>query len=298
MQPPIRICLALWCAACALIPARAELAVEDDTGRTVRLAAPARRIVAVAPHVAELLYAAGAGPYTVGAVQYADWPPEVRQLPGVGSYTGFDLEALLALRPDLVVGWDSGNPPAQLARIEALGIPVFRTEARQLDDIARDLERLGRLAGTATEAGRAAAAFRERLARLRAAYAGRPPVRVFYQVWGRPLITLNGEHLVSRVLEDCGGVNVFAALPALAPQIDEEAVLHADPEVIIGGGMDGERPEWLEDWRRRWPQLAAVRAGFLYAVPPDWLHRQGPRVLDGMQRVCELLDAARAGRRP
>lgn len=275
------------------MPARAETGVTDDTGRRVQLPAPARRIVAVAPHAAELLYAAGAGAALVGVVQYADFPPAVRTLPSVGSYTGFDLEALLALKPDLVIGWDSGNPPAQLARIEALGIPVFRTEAHVADDIATDLEKLGELAGTAPVAMQAAAAFRERLARLRHDHAGRRPVRVFYQVWARPLVTLNGDHPVSRVLSDCGGVNVFAALPALAPQIDEEAVLAADPEAIIGGGMDGERPEWLEDWRRRWPQLAAVRSGHLYAVPPDWLHRSGPRLLDGMERVCAQLDAVR-----
>ena len=277
------------------IPARADLTVTDDTGRAVQLPAPARRIVAVAPHAAELLHAAGAGAALVGVVQYADFPPAVRPLPSVGSYTGFDLEALLALKPDLVIGWDSGNPPAQLARIEALGIPVFRTEARVADDIATDIEKLGELAGTAAVATQAAAAFRQRLAQLRREHAGRRPVRVFYQVWARPLVTLNGEHPVSHVLADCGGVNVFAALPALAPQIDEEAVLAADPEVIIGGGMDGERPEWLEDWRRRWPQLAAVRGGHLYAVPPDWLHRSGPRLLDGMERVCAQLDAARGG---
>lgn len=277
------------------IPARADLTVTDDTGRVVQLPAPARRIVAVAPHAAELLYAAGAGAALVGVVQYADFPPPVRALPSVGSYTGFDLEALLALKPDLVVGWDSGNPPAQLARIEALGIPVFRTEARVADDIATDIEKLGELAGTSPAAMQTAAAFRARLAQLRREHAGRRPVRVFYQVWARPLVTLNGEHLVSHLLADCGGLNVFAALPALAPQIDEEAVLAADPEVIVGGGMDGERPEWLEDWRRRWPQLAAVRAGHLYAVPPDWLHRAGPRLLDGMARVCEQLDAARGG---
>ncbi|RTL00686.1 MAG: hypothetical protein EKK65_07755, partial [Lysobacterales bacterium] len=137
------------------IPACADLTVTDDTGRAVQLPAPARRIVAVAPHAAELLHAAGAGAALVGVVQYADFPPAVRALPSVGSYTGFDLEALLALKPDLVIGWDSGNPPAQLARIEALGIPVFRTEARVADDIATDIEKLGELAGTAAVATQA-----------------------------------------------------------------------------------------------------------------------------------------------
>lgn len=285
-----------WCllaAALLAATARAEVQVTDASGQRVHLAHPAKRIVSLAPHVTELLYAAGAGAQVVGVVQFSDYPPEARRVPQVGSYTGFDLEAVLALAPELMVGWSSGNPPNQLEQLEALGLPVYRSEPRHLGDIADDIERLGVLAGTEAVAQPAAAAFRARLATLRARYAGRRPVRVFYQVWNQPLYTLNGEHLISELLAACGGVNVFAALPALAAQVSVEAVLAADPEAIIAAGMAEANVDWLDAWRR-WPQLAAAARGNLFLVHPDLLNRHGPRVLDGMEQICTALDTARS----
>ncbi|TCO76534.1 iron complex transport system substrate-binding protein [Plasticicumulans lactativorans] len=285
-----------WCllaAALLAATARAEVQVTDASGQRVHLAQPAKRIVSLAPHVTELLYAAGAGAQVVGVVQFSDYPPEARRVPQVGSYTGFDLEAVLALAPDLMVGWSSGNPPNPLQQLEALGLPVYRSEPRHLGDIADDIERLGVLAGTEAVAQPAAAAFRARLATLRARYAGRRPVRVFYQVWNQPLYTLNGEHLISELLAACGGVNVFAALPALAAQVNVEAVLAADPEAIIAAGMAEANVDWLDAWRR-WPQLAAAARGNLFLVHPDLLNRHGPRVLDGMEQICTALDTARS----
>ncbi|PWV64450.1 cobalamin-binding protein [Plasticicumulans acidivorans] len=275
--------------------AHADIVVTDDTGRRVQLAQPARRIVATAPHVTELLFAAGAGAQVIAGVSFSNWPPAAAQLPSVGSYTALDLEALLTLKPDLVVAWDSGNPAAQLAQIEALGIAVYRSEPRRLEQIPRDLERLGELAGTEATAQAAAQAFSARLAALRTANAGKSPVTVFYQVWAQPLITLNGEHLVSQVLALCGGVNIFAGLKPLAPTVSEEAVIAADPEAIIASGMAEERPEWLAAWRA-WPQLRAVARDNLFVIPPDIIQRHGPRVLDGAQRACEILDTVRARR--
>lgn len=285
-----------WCVLAAALLAgtvRAEVQVTDASGQRVHLAHPAQRIVSLAPHVTELLYAAGAGAQVVGVVQFSDYPPEARRVPQVGSYTGFDLEAVLALAPELMVGWSSGNPPNQLQQLEALGLPVYRSEPRHLGDIADDIERLGVLAGTEAVAQPAAAAFRARLATLRARYAGRRPVRVFYQVWNQPLYTLNGEHLISELLAACGGENVFAALPALAAQVSVEAVLAADPEAIIAAGMAEANVDWLDAWRR-WPQLAAAARGNLFLVHPDLLNRHGPRVLDGMEQICTALDTARS----
>jgi iron complex transport system substrate-binding protein len=290
-----------WAAACllfaGLLPAssHAEIAVRDDTGQIVRLAGPARRIVSLAPHVTENLFAAGAGAYVVGAVEYSDYPAAAKKLPRVGGYSRLDLEAIAALKPDLVVGWESGNAPAHLARLRALGLPVFLSQPRRIDDVAASIERLGELAGTSAAANEAAKAFRARQAELRARYATRPPVRTFYQIWVEPLMTVNGDHLISDVMRLCGGDNVFAGLGQLAPTVTVEAVLAADPEAIVASGMGEARPEWLDTWRR-WPSLQAVARGNLFFIPPDLVQRHTPRILDGAERLCTHLETARSHR--
>ncbi len=277
---------------CLPLPVQAEWSVVDSNGRNVTLQRPAQRIVSLAPHLTELLFAAGAGERVVGVVSYSDWPPAARGIEQVGSYSALDMERILALKPDLVVAWESGNNPAQLERLERLGLTVLRHAPRTPDDIARMLEQLGRLAGTDAVAQPAAQDFRARLQRLRERNAQATPLTVFYQVWHQPLMTVNGAHLISAAIELCGGRNVFAALPALAPQISIEAVLAADPQVIVASGMAEQRPDWLDDWKR-WPQLAAVRHDNLYFVPPDLLQRAGPRFIDGAERLCAALEQAR-----
>ncbi|HEX5093735.1 MAG TPA: cobalamin-binding protein [Burkholderiales bacterium] len=272
--------------------ARAGIEVRDDYGHAVTLARPAQRVVALAPHLTELMYAAGAGERVVGAVEYSDYPPAARRVPRVGSGAAIDLEAVVALRPDLVVAWPNAGSVRAVDRLASLGIPVFRSEPRELEDIARTIETFGRLAGTSEAAHAAALHFRAHAARLAARYAQRPPVRVFYEVWDRPLITVNGDHVISKVIRLCGGRNVMADLPGIAPQIDLERVLRADPEVILASGADAARPAWLDDWKA-YPGLAAVRHGQLHAIRADLLQRHTPRLLDGAEELCHILEGVR-----
>ena len=272
--------------------ASAALEAVDDSGHTVTLSTPAQRIVSIAPHATELLYAAGAGERIVGAVAYSDFPPPARELPRVGDAHALDVEAILALEPDLVVGWISGNPEAQLAQLRRLGANLYLTEPRRLDDVARHLEQLGRLAGTGTQGAAQAEAFRRRMDVLQQRYADAAPLTVFYQLWDRPLMTVGGTHLISTVIRLCGGVNVFSELDALAPQVETEAVLQRDPRVIVMGVEAETAQGWRARWLR-WPRLAAVRDGRLHALPPDELHRLGPRILDGAERLCEVLQEVR-----
>ena len=275
--------------------ARASIDVTDDQGQTLRLAQPARRIVSLAPHVTELLFAAGAGDRVVGAVQYSDYPEAAGKIPRVGSYTAPDMEKVAALKPDLVIAWKSGNRDAHLDKLKALGIPVFINEPRRIEDVARSLSQIGRLAGSGAVADAAAQTFRNRHAALAAKYSGRPKVRIFYEIWNRPLMTINGEHLISDVIRLCGGDNVFAKLPMLAPTIDVEAVLAAAPDVVVASGMGESRPEWLDDWRK-WTKLPAVAKGNLFFIPPDLIQRHTPRILDGAERLCGQLEEARSRR--
>ena len=275
--------------------ANAQIELTDDAGQRIVLAEPARRIVSLAPHITEILFAAGAGERVVGVVAYSDYPEAARALPQVGGYTQIDLEAIVGLRPDLVIGWRSGNRDAHLARLQAMGIPVFLNEPRNLDDVARSLEQVGRLAGSEDAARAAATAFRARHAALAARHASQPPVRTFYQIWDRPLMTINDEHLIADVIRLCGGSNVFGSLTQLAPTIGVEAVLAANPEAIVASGMGDARPEWLDQWAR-WPQLEATRRDNLFFIPPELIQRHTPRILDGAERLCAQLETARARR--
>ncbi|MDY0012944.1 MAG: cobalamin-binding protein [Rhodocyclaceae bacterium] len=289
-----KILLAVWATLLLSGPA-AALEIKDDTGTTLRLAHPARRIVSLAPHVTELLYAAGAGDKLVGAVQYSDYPEAAKGVPRVGGYSSPDLETIVALKPDLVVAWKSGNRSAQLERLTVLGIPVYITEPRRLEDVAASLRALGRLAGSETAAEAAARAFETRRKALASRYGQRPKVRMFYQIWDSPLMTVNGQHLISDALGLCGGENVFADLPQLAPTLSVEAVLAANPEAVLASGMGESRPDWLDQWSR-WPGLTAATRGNLFFVPPELIQRHTPRILDGAEQLCSFLEQARAKR--
>jgi iron complex transport system substrate-binding protein len=287
--------LVLLLAACAL-PARADIAVRDDSGAQVRLKQPARRIVSLAPHITEILFDAGAGDRVVGTVDYSDYPQAASRIARVGSYTELDLETILALKPDLVIAWQSGNPLSQLEPLKQLGIALFLSEPDRVEDVAASLEQFGELAGTSDVARPAAAAFRARLADLRQRYSGRAPVRTFYQMWSEPLLTVGGGQIIGSAIRLCGGVNIFEQLSAMAPEVSLEAVLAADPEVIVASGMDTARPEWLDNWRR-WPRLTAAARDNLFFIAPDLIQRHTPRLLDGAERLCRDLQTARQ-RRP
>ena len=272
-----------------------SVVVQDQAGREVRLMAAAGRIVSLAPHATELLFAAGAGDQVVGVVEYSHYPEAARTLPSVGSYASIDLEAVVALRPDLVVGWESGNRSAHWSKLEALGIPVYLSEPRSLEAVAESIAALGLLAGTQVTAQAAADAFRARYQRLKSRYADRPKVSVFYQIWHQPLMTVNDDHLISAVIRLCGGENVFGALPQITPQLNIEGVLSAQPEVIVASGMGEARPDWVDDWRK-WPGLLASARDNLFYIHPDLIQRQSPRILDGAEQLCGFLELARSRR--
>lgn len=267
------------------------ITVQDDSGKTISLQQPAKRVIALAPHVVEVVYAVGGGDQLVGAVSYSDYPEAAKQVPRVGSYQNFSHESILRLQPDLIIGWASGNGDARLQKIEELGLTVYRGEPKTLAGVAKSMRDIGLLLGNKDQ-GRAAQNYEATLKNLAATYRGKKPVSVFYQVWNQPLQTLNGEQLISKVIELCGGSNVFANEPVIAPKISVESVLRADPQTIIASGMDIERPEWLDEWLA-WPQLQAVKNQQLYFIPPDIIQRHTPRVLEGAAIMCEQLDRAR-----
>jgi iron complex transport system substrate-binding protein len=272
----------------------AAISVTDDANHVVTLEAPAQRIISLAPHATELLFAAGAGTHIVGVSEYSSYPPDAKRITSVGGSAALDLERIVTLKPDLVVVWQSGNSAAQIEKLRALHIPLFESDPRNLETVATSLERLAQLAGTETVGRPAAQAFRAKLQTLSTNYQRRSPVRVFLQIWRHPLMTLNNDHMASAVIHLCGGENVFGRLPQIAPTVSIESVLQEDPEAIIvtSSGHADVRSEW-----QRFTRLTAVARNNLFAVDGDWLTRGGPRILAGAEAICKQLDTARQ-RRP
>jgi iron complex transport system substrate-binding protein len=281
----------LACAAASVATwacAAGTLEVTDDRGVTVQLSAPAHRIVALAPHLAEIAFAVGAGERLVGVSNFSDFPDEARRLPVVFDWGRVDYERVLALEPDVVLAWRSGNPALQLERLERLGFKVIVTEARRFGDVAALMRLIGRIAGTEAQAERQARRFEAGVEALRRDYSGRRPVSVFLEIWHMPMITINGEHLFSEAIELCGGRNVFARAHALTPLVSREQLLGSRPEAIVTGSR-AESDAWKE-----LASVPAVRAGHVYAVDADHMHRPGPRLLDGARALCRALERARS----
>jgi iron complex transport system substrate-binding protein len=278
-----------------VLPATAQpVSIIDDAGRTVTLSRPARRVVAIAPSLAEMAFAAGAGSRLVGVARYSALPPGAPSLPEVGDAVSVDLERIVGLRPDLVLAWQSGNRTGDYERLETLGYPVFVAEPRRLGDVARVLRAIGALAGTRPAAEGAAADFEHGIGQLRVRYAKAPRVRAFYVIWTRPYMTVSGAHMISDVISLCGGENVFGDVAQLTPTVSLEAIIAARPEVILGGGSAGREDAFRRDWRAAAP--APMNALPAYYVDPDLIQRQTPRILEGARVVCAALDSVRTNR--
>lgn len=271
-------------------PMYAAVSGQDDHGHPLTLPQTPQRIISLAPHVTELLFAGGAGAQLVAADAGSDYPAAAKQLPRIGDYSRVNFERIATLKPDLVIGWRSGNRAADIYRIKQMGIPVLLTDAQSLIDVARLLRLIGRTTGHVNEGERSARAFEVRLGKLRARYATTPPRRVFYQVWDQPLMTVGGQHWINDALTLCGGRNIFADLTGAAPRVSLESVLTRAPEIIISGD---DAPDRRGVWQR-FPHLPAVKQGALMRMNVDALHRPTPRVLDGVEKLCT--DIARPSR--
>jgi iron complex transport system substrate-binding protein len=252
----------------------------------------AERIISLAPHITEILYAVGAGDEIVGAVDYSDYPAAALDIPRIGSSDRINYEAIVALDPTLIFGWESGNGIESLNRLRELGLTVYSHNPETLGDVADSLKLFAELTGHSDMGEQQFRLFNERWQRLEQKYRHSKPLTVYYQIWNEPQMTVNGDHLISDVIELCGGVNPFADALPLIPRIGVESVIQADPEVIIAAGMAGERPVWLDDWNQ-WPSMVAVANERLFFVHPDLMHRHSPRILEGAEQVCQILDRAR-----
>ena len=268
--------------------ARSEISVVDDGAHNVRLTTAAKRVVSLAPHITELLYAAGAGHTVVGVSAWSDYPAEAKKLPIVADGSRLDLERIIDLQPDLVIAWKSGSNAHQIKRLKKLGLTIFESEPRSFDDIARSLERFAKITGS-SDGTHAAKTFRENHERLKQRYARKKSISVFYQIWPSPLMTLNDKHLVAEMFQLCGAANVFGKLAPLTPSVSAEAVAKANPDAIL---MTDPESSGLDRWRAL-PTLKATRFDNLFSVNGTLVNRAGPRALEGATQLCEKIETAR-----
>ena len=250
----------------------------------------AERVVALGPHLAELACAAGGCEQLVGVIAYSDFPERVRQLPVVGDAAQVNHEALLALRPSLVLAWDGGTSPTTIDRLRGLGLRVEPLRIEKLGEVADALQRIGAWLGTGAVADAVAADYRRRLATPAPRYAPARPLKVFYQIETAPAYTVNGDSPISQAIALCGGRNVFAGLPTLAAPVSDEAVLVAQPEVVVHSEHDREA---MRAYWSRFPTAPPMAKGRIYGIDADLLARAGPRLIDGAELLCATLDLAR-----
>lgn len=288
----IRTLCALALCAGAALRAHAEVRVTDDTGQPVVLAAPARRVISLGPHLTELAYAAGGAQALVGAIRYSDFPEAAQALPVVGDAHVIDFERIVQLEPDLVLVWGSGLNERHKARLRSLGLAVYESEIRNAQGIPDTLRRLGTLLGRADAAEASARGFEQQWQALVEGYKNKPPVRVFWQLWHQPLMTINREHLISEAMRTCGGVNVFAGLPLLTPGISWEAAVAADPQLIAASGRAADAARDFAPWRR-FARVSAVRRERFASIDGNLIGRMGPRFVDGARALCQAIDSAR-----
>jgi iron complex transport system substrate-binding protein len=280
------------CSANAL--ASPQIKVIDDDGIQHVFNQPVKRIVSLMPHATELLFEVGAGDHVVGAVKYSDYPEAAKNIPRVGGYSALNIEAIVALEPDLLIAWPEGNRNRELERLKALGLPILVSDPREFKDIANALAVYGKITGKDNQAAMALAEFNKKLTYLRNTYSTQEKVSVFYQVWNAPLMTQNGNTFISRAIELCGGNNIFSDLPMTNPQVSIESILVQDPQVIVASGMGQARPEWLDDWRQ-YKTLQAVQKNHLFHILPELFQRPTSRFLIGTQQLCEAMQQSREG---
>jgi iron complex transport system substrate-binding protein len=275
--------------------AQASITVTDDLGNQVTLAKPAQRVISLSPHVTELIYAVGAGERIIGTVKYSDYPAQAKNIPRVGDNRQLDLERVLAMKPDLLIVWMHGAYERQLETLRQSGIPYFFSEPHKLDNIAETFIKLGSLFGTEKQAQLVATEFRQQIQQLSSQYQNKSKVKTFYQVWGKPLYTLNDSHIVSDAIHLCGGENIFGKLPVTAPVVSTEAVLQENPEAIITGDSKTQAVSGIEQWKT-FPSLLATKNSNLISIEGDLVNRSGPRIIEGTKLICQALEQARQKR--
>ncbi len=269
----------------------------DALGRKVDLPDSPRRIVSLAPHLTEILFAIGAGDQVVGVTSFCDYPEAARRVPRIGGFSDPSIERVLAARPDVVIATLVGNRRESVEELIRLGLPVYVSGAEAIGEIPREVRRIGAAAGRAEGAESAARRMEGALAEIARRTAGRRRVAVYYQLWDQPLMTVSDGSFIHDAIRLAGGRNVFAGLSVANPRVSLEAVVAAKPEVMVLSGMGKEGAGLASRWSR-FTMIPAVAAGRIHIMNSDLLHRPGPRVIEGVEQLARWIHPDAFSERP
>lgn len=253
---------------------------------------PAQRIVSLAPSLTELAYSAGAGHLLVGAVSYSNYPKQALNLPKVGNHNGINFERLIALNPDLILVWQSGNRPQDIKRLKELGFHLLIRDTQNLSDIPNLISEIGQKAGTLQQANKEASRIKHILQHTQQTYQNKQKISVFYQIWDRPLITIGQNQFISQAIGLCGGNNIFNDVSQLAPQVSVEEVLKRNPQVMLLGGQKHKQTQWQQHWQR-FPNLAANQHQQIHQLNADLFQRPTARLINALPDLCQTIHQAR-----
>lgn len=250
----------------------------------VATAAPAQRIISLAPNLTELAFAAGLGNQLVGVSAYSDFPPQAGKIEQVANWQGINVERIVTLKPDLILAWRGGNPQRPLEQLASLGIKILYLDPENAEQVAGALEQLAAYSPNPSVAQQAAGEFRQQWQALKLKYHREKPIPAFIQFGTLPLFTASSATMQSEVLEVCGAKNVFADSPVPWPQVGREQVLSRQPQVIVISGGKSQKTI-IEGY---WHSLLTAQ---VIALEPDWFSRAGPRILLAAQQLCPQLAA-------
>ncbi len=258
--------------------------------QSLPVAKPLQRIISLAPHTTELAFSAGLGDKLVGVSELSDYPAAAKSIEVVANYQSIKLERILALQPDLIIAWQHGSYPRELQQLQQFGIPVYYSAISDLSDIATNIEILSQWAENPQIGQHKATQFRHQLQQIKQQYQHSQPVKFFYQLSDQPLMTVAGNHWPSDIFQVCGGQNIFQHSSAPYPQVNQEQVINAQPQVIFTSHMASSQAQMWQAWQE---QIPAVKQQFIWPLNADWLNRPTMRSLKAIQQVCDYLQQAR-----
>lgn len=250
------------------------------------------RIVSLAPSITEMIYSAGAGDQLVGVINYSNYPKAALKLPIIGDYNQLNYEAIMALKPDLIIAWQGGNQTTQLNKLQQLGLETWEIGINNIEDIPQKITELAKKLALNNRdplnAFQYAASLQTELENIKRNYAEVATRRVFYQLWHRPMITINNKQFIGQAISLCGASNIFADLPLLSSEVNLETVLQRNPEVILVANSDNTQSAQLEEWKK-WQHISAVQHQRVHAVDADIYQRPTARFIMGLSKLCETI---------
>jgi vitamin B12 transport system substrate-binding protein len=249
-------------------------------------------IIALSPHIVEMLYDIGAGEQIIGTTSFADYPEQAKSIPVIGNYLRLQIEKVISLQPDYIIAWKSGNPSDDLARLKQLGFNIVYSQPNSFEDIAKEMREFGALTGHKAQAESKAKQLLIDLEKITDQYHDKTSITVFYELWARPLTTVAKGSWPQQFLDICKAQNPFKKASAAYPQINIETVLLTPIQLIIQPLSVNQTDKEAYAWEN-WPIIPAVANKQIIQPDADAIHRMTMRSLNELTKLCAEIDETR-----